>query len=114
MPATGAGRARRFVAAMDDDVADVGHPGESVGKNHDGIFQVEQAVSQQNHGANEAQPPKCLWHHDLFAFFRGIPLHEEAREKNGVAEEPYDFPGIPGDAEEFSVVPDQVGEGVHR
>jgi hypothetical protein len=99
---------------MDDKIADIGNPRESVGKHEDPIslfmFGVgEQRVSQQQQRTPQAQPPKCRWHHHLFLLFRRVPLHKETREKNGVAQPADNFP-----PSEISVVPKQPMEPIHH
>jgi hypothetical protein len=104
---------------VDDEIPAVRNPGEGVSEDDHGIFEVKQAIAQERYGTDEAQPPERLRHNDLLLFFRGIPLDEEAREKNGVAKPADDFPDAPINAEQFAMVPekvlpDEMGQPIHN
>ena len=69
---------------MNDQISDIGNPGEGVGEDEDGVVLIKQRVTEQQQRSREAQPPEPGRHDDAFEFFSGIPLHQEAREKDGV------------------------------
>ena len=85
------------MAAMDDEVADIGNPGEGVGGHKDPIGVVapgmpEHRVEQQQQRTGQAQPPECRWHHHLPFLLGRIPLDKKAGEENEIAEPANDFP----------------------
>src|SRR5438445_11212501 len=104
---------RPGMTPMDDQVSDIRNPGKGVGKDEDGISSVEEGVTEQQQRAGQAEPPKGRRDHHSLKLLRGIPLDEKTREEDGVAEPANDFPGAPGDSEEFAVMPHQVGEPIH-
>src|SRR6266404_3083086 len=103
-----------LVSPMDDEIANVGNPGEGIGKDKHGISLVEQRITEQQERADQAQPPERRRHDDLFLFFRRIPLDEETGKKRRVAQPANHFPDVPFYAQENSVVPDQDREGIHH
>src|SRR5438067_5048894 len=81
------------VAAMDDEVADVGDPGEEVREDEDRVALV-QGVDQQEQRAGQAQPPEGGGDHHALAPLGRVPLHEEAREEDEIAEPADDLPAV--------------------
>src|SRR2546421_5189222 len=99
---------------MDDQVPNIGNPGERVSENEHGISFVEQGVTEQQRRACQTQPPKRRRYHHLFLLLGGIPLDKKAREKSRVAQPTDHFPNAPCDAQKIPFVPKQVREPVHR
>ena len=104
---------RPGVAAGDDQIADVGNPGEEIGKNENGIAPI-QPVGEQEERPDQTQPPKAGGHHDFFVLLGGVPLDEKPGKEDGIAAPSDDFPEMPLDSKEFSPVPDEVLQPVHR
>jgi len=77
---------------VDDNVAQVGNPGKSVGENNHEAFVRENCVRQQQEGTGQADPPEGQRHDDALLFFSRVPLNEKARRKNDVAGPAHDFP----------------------
>ncbi|MFM1944423.1 MAG: hypothetical protein RI897_3405 [Verrucomicrobiota bacterium] len=98
---------------MDDEVPDIGDPGEGVGEGKDGVAAVEEGVGEEQAGANEAEPPEGYGDDDLAFFFCGVPLDEEAGEEDGIAEHADEFPGVPFDPEEVAVEGEGITQPVH-
>jgi signal transduction histidine kinase len=99
---------------MDDQVSNVGDPGEGVGQDEDGILAIEQGVRQEQTGSGEAEPPEGGGDHDLSAAFRGVPLDDEPGKEDPVAGHADDFPQVPLNAEEVSVDEEECSEPFHR
>src|SRR5258706_5691855 len=95
------------VPVMDDEVADVGDPGEEVREDEHRVALAER-VDQQQERADQAQPPERGRYHHALAPLGHVPLDEEAREEDEIAEPADDFPERPVDAEQLSVVPEEV------
>ncbi len=98
---------------MDDEVTDVGNPGEGVGEGKDGVPPVEEGVGEEQAGADEAEPPEGDGDDDLAFFLGGVPLDEEPGEEDGIAEHADEFPGIPFDPEEVAIEGEGIAEPVH-
>lgn len=103
-----------LVAAVDDEVADIWDPGEGVGEDEDGIVLVAGGVGEEEEGTEEAEPPEEGGDDDALVFFGGVPLDQEAGEEGEVAEPTDRFPGVPVDAEELAVEPEEICERGHR
>jgi hypothetical protein len=101
------------MATMNDEVANVRNPREGVSENKYRVTLVKQSVSQKQQRTEQAQPPERNRDHYLFPPFRCVPLDEEAREKDGVAEPADDFPIVPLNPQHFAIVPKQFREPVH-
>lgn len=98
---------------MNYQISDIGKPRERIRKNEYRIPLVDR-VAKKNQRTDQAQPPERLRHHDALLFFRHIPLNDEPRRKNHVAQPADDLPDAPVNAEKFSVMPDEIGEPVHK
>lgn len=99
---------------MDDQITDAGNPGKGVGEDKDRVFLVEQRVAGQQQGTRQAQPQNRCRQHDLLELLGRVPLHEEAEEKDRIAQPADDFPRTPFDAGQFSIVPNQVAQPIHN
>ena len=65
------------MAVMNHQVADVRHPGESVGEYEDRVLLVEKGVAQKQEGAGETKPPERGWDNHPFQLLSSIPLDKE-------------------------------------
>ena len=52
------GDARLLVAVVDEEITDVGNPGEGVGKNEDGILFVKHGVGEKYQRTGQTEPPE--------------------------------------------------------
>ena len=111
--AIGAGQMSFGMPSMNDQVANVRNPREGIGKNEDRVPLGKQSVAEQEQRTRQAQPPKRRRHDDAFELFGCIPLNEETREENGVAQPADHLPYAPSDAEKFAVVIEQISERIH-
>lgn len=108
-----AGERGGLVTPVDNQVANIGDPGECVGEGEDRVAAIEQGVGEEQAGADEAEPPEGDGDDDLPFFFSGVPLDEEAGEEDGIAEHADEFPGVPLDPEEVAFQGEGIAEPVH-
>ena len=111
--ASGALHGALAIAVADDQAADVGNPGESVGENKNGIAPVN-AVNEQKEGTDQTQPPKRVGYDDLAFLFGDPPLDEEPGEEDDVADPANHLPKMPLDAEKFVVDHERLQTICHR
>lgn len=99
---------------MNHQIANVWNPSEGVGKDEHRVPLIKSRVGQQQHGAGDAQPPKRARHHHLPALLRGIPLHEEPRKKDAVAQPADHLPPMPLDTEKLVAVCENIQVRFHK
>src|SRR2546423_915630 len=99
---------RFLMLIVNDQIANVGNPGEGVSENKNRVMLIEQRVSQQQQRADQAQPPECRGHYHPFELFRRIPLNEKPAEEDHVSHPANDLPPVPIDAEQLALMPEQV------
>ena len=86
------------MTVVDEEVADVGDPSESVGEDEDRVALVKRGVGEEEQGPCDAEPPEGDRDDDLLAFFGRIPLNKETAEENAIAQPSNQFPRMPLDA----------------
>src|SRR5438132_8391610 len=104
---------RLGVAMVDDQIADIGDPGEGIREDEHRVA-LAKRVDQQEDRPDQAQPPEGGRHHDASQFFRRVPLHEESRKEHEVAEPADDLPDAPIDPEQLAVVYEEARGPVHH
>ena len=104
---------RFFVPVMNNQIPNVRNPRKGVGKNKNRTMLIKKRIAEQQQRACKAQPPERGWHHYSLEFLCRIPLNEEPREENGIAQPADHFPRMPLDAEQFPMMPQQICEPIH-
>ena len=101
------------VAALDDEVPEIGDPVEQVREDEDRVALVHQRIGQQEPRPGDAEPPERLGNNNLPTPLGGIPLDEEPCREGQIAHPADHLPHMPLDAQEMALVPDPMLEDVH-